>query len=276
MATRRRRRRRHDGGSAETSRPTRAGRSIRSIPSPSRRGWLRRVFAAARSWRSDPPPPGTRRPPAPAAAAAAPPRPTARGRLGALVSSRIVSSRAARGRWPAIAGRHLAWPWPCARAAAARGAAVAARPSPRRRRRPRRPSPRPLRPLPSPRCASRPQRPPRRRPRSPSAPSRVRPDTGWRPPPEPRSAARATPRGRSRRRRPCAWRCGISTPFTIGRTAAALGVRERVAVPGVPVAVTLDRRGLRLHERRRPRRAALTGETPPPAARSLAPAEGLR
>ena len=64
--------------------------------------------------------------------------------------------------------------------------------------------------------------------------------------------------------------------FTIGRTAAALGVRERVLVPGVPVAVTLDRRGLRLHERRRPRRAALTGETPPPAARSLAPAEGLR
>ena len=38
---------------------------------------------------------------------------------------------------------------------------------------------------------------------------------------------------------------------TVGRTAAALGVRERVLVPGVPLAVTLDRRGLRLHERRR-------------------------
>ena len=36
---------------------------------------------------------------------------------------------------------------------------------------------------------------------------------------------------------------------TVGRTAAALGVRERVAVPGVPLAVTLDRRGLRLRER---------------------------
>jgi hypothetical protein len=36
---------------------------------------------------------------------------------------------------------------------------------------------------------------------------------------------------------------------TLGRTAAALGVRERVIVPGVPLSVTLDRRGLRLHER---------------------------
>jgi hypothetical protein len=37
---------------------------------------------------------------------------------------------------------------------------------------------------------------------------------------------------------------------TVGRTAGALGVRERVAVPGVPLAFTLDRRGLRLHQRR--------------------------
>jgi hypothetical protein len=41
---------------------------------------------------------------------------------------------------------------------------------------------------------------------------------------------------------------------TLGRTAAALGVRERVAVPGVPLAVTLDRRGLRLSQRPVPRR----------------------
>jgi hypothetical protein len=34
---------------------------------------------------------------------------------------------------------------------------------------------------------------------------------------------------------------------TIGRTAAALGVRERVAIPGLPLSVTLDRRGFRLH-----------------------------
>jgi len=37
---------------------------------------------------------------------------------------------------------------------------------------------------------------------------------------------------------------------TVGRTAATLGVRERLTVPGVPLAVTLDRRGLRVHERR--------------------------
>ena len=37
---------------------------------------------------------------------------------------------------------------------------------------------------------------------------------------------------------------------TLGRTAKALGVRERVAVPGLPLAVTLDRRGLRVIERR--------------------------
>ena len=36
---------------------------------------------------------------------------------------------------------------------------------------------------------------------------------------------------------------------TVGTTAGALGLRERVAVPGVPLAVTLDRRGLRIIER---------------------------
>ena len=35
---------------------------------------------------------------------------------------------------------------------------------------------------------------------------------------------------------------------TVGRAAATLGVRERVAVPGLPLSITLDRRGLRVLE----------------------------
>jgi hypothetical protein len=76
--------------------------------------------------------------------------------------------------------------------------------------------------------------------------------------PEPRPAAHQVPRvTRSARNAPRA-----PTPpeavglmvrdinaATLGRAARALGVRERVAVPGVPLAVTIDRRGLRLHER---------------------------
>ena len=248
VATRRRRRRRHDGGSRRLlDRREPVGRSVRSrrprgavgcgasSPQLGPGGAIRhrpgRVPACAcrRGRRASPPDR---------------PRPPGRARLQ---PHRLQPHRRGAGR---DRGRHLPGPGPDARATAPRRRRRP-RPSPRRRRRPRRPSPRPLRPLPSPRCASRPQRPPRRRPRSPSAPRRVRPGTGWRPPPEPRSAARATPRGRSRRRRPCRMAVRDLNAFTIGRAAAALGVRERAAVPGVPVAVTLDRRGLRLHERRR-------------------------
>jgi hypothetical protein len=35
---------------------------------------------------------------------------------------------------------------------------------------------------------------------------------------------------------------------TVGRAAATLGVRERVALPGLPLSITLDRRGLRVLE----------------------------
>jgi hypothetical protein len=35
---------------------------------------------------------------------------------------------------------------------------------------------------------------------------------------------------------------------TVGRAVATLGVRERVAVPGLPLSITLDRRGLRVLE----------------------------
>ena len=250
---RRRRRRRHDGGSRRLlDRREPVGRSVRS----------RRPRGAVGRGASSPqlgPGGAIRHRPgrAPACACrrgrrASPPdrpRPPARARLQ---PHRLQPHWRGAGR---DRGRHLPGPGPDARAPA-----PAAPPSPAGRRRGAAVAPAGRRRGRSARC----RRPGARRGRSAhraagrgrrSAPSRVRPGTGWRPPPEPRSAARATRRARSRRRRPSGMVGARPQRATVGRTAAALGVRERVMVPGVPLAVTLDRRGLRLHERRRPRPA---------------------
>ena len=188
-------------------------------------------------------------PPAPAAAAAAPPRPTGPGRLRALVSSRIVSSRTGAVLAGIVAGTCLALaltPAPPPPAAPPSPPAVAAAP----------PSPPPAVAAAAPPVAVAPVRVAAAAPTAPPAEVALRPaprPAGHEVAPASGTAVRSARNAPRQVTPPQAVRMAVRdlNAFTIGRTAAALGVRERVLVPGVPVAVTLDRRGLRLHERRR-------------------------
>jgi hypothetical protein len=176
-------------------------------------------------------------PPAPAATAAAPPRPTLLGRLPWLASGRVAAVLAG-----IVAGTCLVLPLGLALSPAPPPPAATPSPAPAALA-----VAAPVAAAPPPVAAAAPAAPPA--------------EAALRPAPRPsghRVASVPGPATRSARNAPRqvtppqAVRMAVRdlNAFTIGSTARALGVRERVAVPGVPLAVTIDRRGLRLHERR--------------------------
>jgi hypothetical protein len=223
---------------------------------------------------------GDARPPAPAAAAPAPPQPSGPDRLrGLLLAGRraiglagpdrlrgLLASRRATGlagfaaglAAAGLVGLLVAPAAPDSDPLAAAPAAVAlAEPPPL------------VPPAPTPPLAARTEialaAPPAAGPADPApalaAPGRSAPEASLRP--QPRPAAHSIPQParaavRSARNAPRA----VTPPqaigivvrdlnrFTVGRAAAKLGVRERITVPGAPLTVTLDGRGLRVHERR--------------------------